>query len=400
MSRPAAVVISPEAPYPMHGGGAIRTASLLDYLAGHYDLDLILFRQAGDSDPAASLPPGLVRRSSTITLPFHSRRPLAWALRNGRRWLLGTPPLLNRFSQQGDQIAGALKGCTYELGVIEHFWCAPYVEQLTSVCRHTTMDLHNIESELHGSCGRSMAWPVSSAHRRFQRACAREERRWLPRFSRLLVTSEEDAQRVQGCAPRVPVTIYPNALPSVCVPVRQEEDVIGFSGNFEYHPNIQGVRFLVEEVWPRLTRQFPDLKLRLIGKNPGAVAHLLGGVTRIEATGPVEDAIDELAKVKVVVVPLVSGSGTRLKILEAWAAARPVVSTTLGAEGLRARNGKEIVLADTATAFAASVSELLCSKEGRRRIGCAARHTFEERFTWQTAWKSLEEIIASGARSD
>ena len=94
MSRPTAVVISPEAPYPMHGGGAIRTASLLHYLARHYDLDLILFRQAGDSDPALSLPQGLVRRSSTITLPFHSRRPLAWALRNGRRWLLGSPPLV------------------------------------------------------------------------------------------------------------------------------------------------------------------------------------------------------------------------------------------------------------------------------------------------------------------
>ena len=108
MSRAAAVVISPEAPYPMHGGGSIRTASLLHYLARDFDLDLILFRQAGDSDPALSLPPGLVRRSSTITLPFHSRRPLAWFLRNGRRWLLGAAAAASLFAAgQRDRGDGA-----------------------------------------------------------------------------------------------------------------------------------------------------------------------------------------------------------------------------------------------------------------------------------------------------
>jgi glycosyltransferase involved in cell wall biosynthesis len=205
----------------------------------------------------------------------------------------------------------------------------------------------------------------------------------------LLVTSEDDARRVQVLAPDAPVTVYRNALPMVCVPERQEEQVIGFSGNFEYHPNIQGVRFFLKEVWPRLAGQFPDLKLRLIGKNAGAIAQYINGVVRIETTGPVEDAIAELAKVKVVVVPLFAGSGTRLKILEAWAAARPVVATSLGAEGLGARPGVDIVLADTPQAFFASVAELLGSKEERRRIGCTARHTFEEGFTWETAWKSL-----------
>ncbi len=389
MSRPAAVVISPEAPYPMHGGGAIRTASLLQYLSRHYDLDLILFRQAGDSDPALSLPAGLVRNTFTVTLPFHSRRPLAWLLRNGRRWVSAAPPLLDRFSQQADEISGILRGRFYQAGLIEHFWCAPYVDRLAGACERTILDLHNIESELHASCARSGSWPLAAAHTRFEHSYVREERRWIPAFSRLLVTSEEDARRVHRLAPAAPVTVYRNALPRVCVPDRQEEQVIGFSGNFEYHPNIEGVRFFVKEVWPRLSARFPDLRLRLIGKNPGAVAHYLNGAARIETTGPVEDAVAELAKVKVAVVPLVSGSGTRLKILEAWAAARPVVATSLGAEGLGAKPGVDIVLADTPDAFAASVAELLGSKDERRRIGCAARHTFEESFTWEAAWKSL-----------
>jgi glycosyltransferase involved in cell wall biosynthesis len=395
MTRPAAVMISPEAPYPMHGGGAIRTASLLHYLVTRYDVDLILFQQAGDTDPALSLPPGLVRDVRTVTLPFHSRQPLAWLLRNGRRWIVGTPPLFDRFS--GDRFSGQereiesfVKGRYYEVGVIEHFWCAPYVTAVAPLCECTILDLHNVESALHASCSRSDAWPFSLAHMRFERAYQRLERRWLPRFSRLLSTSEEDAGRLRQLAPTTPITVYRNALPLVSIPEGVEEDVIGFSGNFEYHPNVRAVRYLATELWPRLKNQFPNLKLRLIGKNPGAIGKYIAGIAGIETTGPVEDAITELAKVKVAIVPLLSGSGTRLKILEAWAAARPVVATSIGAEGLGAKPDIDIVLADTAETFVASVAELLGSNERRRRIGCAARHTYEERFTWQAAWQTLQ----------
>jgi glycosyltransferase involved in cell wall biosynthesis len=397
MSRPAAVVISPEAPYPMHGGGAIRTASLLHYLSPRYDLDLILFRQAGDSDPALSLPP-LARQVWTITLPFHSRRPIAWLLRNGRRWVQGAPPLLNRFSGRGREIASLLAGRRYDVGLIEHFWCAPYVQQLAPVCGRTILDLHNIESELHGSCARSGSWPHSVAHSRFERAYIEEEKRWLPRFSRLLAASHEDAGRLHIPAPDTPVTVYRNALPLVPVPAAAEEQVIAFSGNFEYHPNIAAVKFLVKEIWPQLAGRFPGLKLRLIGRNPGAIARYINpynngpahnGNARIETTGSIEDAIAELARSQVAIVPLLSGSGTRLKILEAWAAARPVVATSIGAEGLGARPEIDIVLSDTPDAFIASVSELLGSKERRRRIGSAGRHTYEEVFTWEKAWQNL-----------
>ena len=227
------------------------------------------------------------------------------------------------------------------------------------------------------------------AHRRFEGSCRREEQKWLPRFSRLLATSEADATRLRNLAPDTPVTVYPNALPLLPVPETQEEDVIAFSGNFEYHPNIAAVRFLTKEIWPSLANRYPGLRLRLIGKNPGAVSQYTSGVAGIETTGAVEDAVAELARAKVAIVPLLSGSGTRLKILEAWAAARPVVSTAIGAEGLGARTGVDMVIADTAPSFVASVIELLGSYERRRRIGLAGRQTYEDAFTWHTAWEKL-----------
>ena len=135
--------------------------------------------------------------------------------------------------------------------------------------------------------------------------------------------------------------------------------MVVFSGNLEYHPNISAVRFFRRRVWPRLRARWPKLRWRLVGKNPRGVAAFTAGDARIEVTGPVPDAVPEIARAKVAVVPLLAGSGTRLKILEAWAAGVAVVSTSVGAEGLDARDGEHLLLADDAASFADAVDRLL-----------------------------------------
>jgi len=158
----------------------------------------------------------------------------------------------------------------------------------------------------------------------------------------------------------------------------------------EYHPNISAVRFFRREVWPLLRERWPGLVWRLIGKNPEAVRKFTSGDARIEVEGQVDDAIRELARAKVAVVPVLAGSGTRLKILEAWAAGVPVVSTTLGAEGLGARDGESLLLADSGPAFAEAVSRLLACIELRQSLGAAGRLLLEKEFTWETAWEKLD----------
>jgi glycosyltransferase involved in cell wall biosynthesis len=130
-------------------------------------------------------------------------------------------------------------------------------------------------------------------------------------------------------------------------------------------------------------------KWRIIGRNAHAVSRYTAGDDRIEVTGPVPDAIPALSAARVVVVPLLSGSGTRIKILEAWAAGRAVVSTTIGAEGLGARHGRHLLIADSAEAFAEAVSKLLGDDELRRAIGNSGRALYEQQFTWPSAWAGL-----------
>jgi glycosyltransferase involved in cell wall biosynthesis len=206
----------------------------------------------------------------------------------------------------------------------------------------------------------------------------------------VLAPSASDARTVETLAPGARVRVYPNAIPWVAVPPKTEEPMIVFSGNLEYHPNLSAVRFFAREVWPGLRERWPLLVWRLVGKAPEAVAKLIAGDPRIQLSGPVEDAVAELARAQVAIVPLLAGSGTRFKILEAWAAALPVVSTSIGAEGLPVRDGEHLLLADTAEAFGGAVSRLLTCKDLRITVGNSGRLLLEKEFTWESAWTGLD----------
>jgi glycosyltransferase involved in cell wall biosynthesis len=377
-------MLSPETPYPLHGGGALRTASLLNYLAQHFEVDLVVFRYRPEQDPAQSLPPGLVRNVQVIDLPHNRKDVVSRGIRNAWRLVKGVPPLVDRFRGFHEALKLAAH---YDLAVIEHFWCAEYLHVIGRVSDRVVLNLHNIESVLHDTCAAAEGGLAGFAHHRFAGHSRQLEREWLPQFDSILTASADDASRVRDSAN---VIIYPNAIPMTPIPDRIEEDVIAFSGNLEYHPNRTAVQFFAREIWPVLSRNNPKLKWRLIGMNPEAIHREIKDLGRVETTGPVADAVSELAAAKVVVAPLRSGSGTRLKIIEAWAAARAVVATSLGAEGLPVTHGTEIYLADQATDFIQSIEYLLGAPDVRKKLGEAGRCLFEHHFSWEAAWRNLD----------
>ena len=185
--------------------------------------------------------------------------------------------------------------------------------------------------------------------------------------------------------------VYPNALPEIPAPHVPEENCIVFSGNLEYHPNVEAVRWFRTSTLAAFRERSPGLEWRLIGKNPEAVARWTSGDDRIRVIGPVEDAVTEIARAKLAVVPLLSGSGTRFKILEAWAAQRAVVSTPIGAAGLKASDGEHLLLAKDANAFADAVLRLLGDSALRANLGQAGHALYLDRYTWPRAWERLSE---------
>ncbi len=369
-----ALFLSPEAPVPGSGGGGWRSASLLEYLRRKYAaVDVVDF-----------------------TLRPHSKSVPARVWRNSMRLVRGVPPLFDRYSGYQDQLAAKLgaqpsqwsgHAAPYQFttGVVEHFWCASYAPLLRAHCRTLVLDLHNIESDLAQTHARAARWPASWASARFAQAYRRLEREWLPRFDVVLVTSEDDARRIQH--PRI--IVYPNALPEIPRPQVAEENSIVFSGNLEYHPNIEAVRWFRSRIWPRIRERCPGVEWRLIGRNPEAVARWTAGDDRIRVTGSVDDAIAEIARAKIAIVPLLSGSGTRFKILEAWAAQRAVVSTPIGAAGLGAVTRQHLLIAETADAFAFAVEQLLGDAPRLAALGQGGRELYLDRFTWPAAWAKL-----------
>jgi len=396
--KPRALFLSPEAPYPAIGGGPLRSASLLEYLAGRFRVHAIVFREPGSPDPARAIPPGLVERIDVLNLPFHSKGAMARSARNLSRLVRRSPPLIDRFAGFATPMAALLAGNSYEVAVVEHFWCAPYVRQLRPHARRAILDLHNIESFWHASLAVRESAMRAFALRRFAAASRRMECKWLSEFDAILVTSAIEGKKLAEIVANAKITIYPNALPAVPAPPRMDREEIVFSGNLEYQPNVEAIRFFRDAVWPLLNSRL-GLKWRIIGKNLEAVRDLVASDPRIELTGVVEDAVAALAESQVAVVPILSGSGTRVKILEAWAAGTAVVSTALGAEGLDCRNGEHLLLADTPSRFAEAVSQLMDSPAERSRIGAAGRSLYERCYTWAVAWENLQELFGNHAAS-
>jgi glycosyltransferase involved in cell wall biosynthesis len=390
-----ALFLSPQPPYPAIGGGPLRSASLLEYLSRRFSVHAIVFREPGDPDPELAVPAGRVDKMDVVNLPYHSKQPLARILRNTSRIVRNRPPLLDRFSGFEDVIAARIAGQHYDVAIIEHFWCAPYVTQLRPCSKEVILDLHNIESVWHQSLAPGESPARAFALRRFATASVALERRLFPKFDRLLVTSEGDSKRVSDIVSESNITVYPNALPYVAAPPREERNEIVFSGNLEYAPNISAVRFFRERVWPTLRSRWPNVRWKIVGKNPEAIRSVVADDERIELTGFVENAVTSIAESQVAIVPLLAGSGTRVKILEAWAAATAVVSTTLGAEGLECRDGEHLLLADAPDHFAEAVSRLLESPADRARIGSAGRLLFEQKYTWSEAWTKLDGIFGN-----
>jgi polysaccharide biosynthesis protein PslH len=167
-----------------------------------------------------------------------------------------------------------------------------------------------------------------------------------------------------------------------------------FLGSMDWSPNVDGMLWFVEQVWPRITARAPESRLDVVSRTPPAtILALAERDSRIRVTGTVPDVRPYLWSGKVAIVPLRIGGGTRLKIYEAMAASLPVVSTTVGAEGLPLDSSETILLADQPVDFAEHCIRLLEDAALRSRIGQSGRDLVAGNFSWESAARCFERLI-------
>ncbi|HEU4793958.1 MAG TPA: glycosyltransferase family 4 protein [Nitrolancea sp.] len=226
------------------------------------------------------------------------------------------------------------------------------------------------------------------------RKLRREERAIWRKFDACCLTSERDERLLRHDLQSARTAVVPNGAdtaffrPQTAPP---EPLTIAFFGQISYYPNTDGLLFFLREVMPRLKLTHPRVKLLIIGPSPPDVISAYEDDDVI-ITGVVDDIRLYLERASAIIAPLRIGGGTRLKILEAMAMGKPVVSTHIGAEGIDVTDGQDILLADTAEEFAARVAQVLDDTALAHRLGDAARRLIEQRYDWQASVQQLAHL--------
>jgi glycosyltransferase involved in cell wall biosynthesis len=257
------------------------------------------------------------------------------------------------------------------------------------------VDSHNIDYDL----ARQYARTGDSFVRRLYasanwRKLRREELGIYREADGVYLCSAVDEQRLLDEVPEARTTVIPNAAdveyyqPRPTDPPPDGRTVV-FFGLLSYVPNIDGVIHFVQDIWPRIAEAHPEARCKIIGGRPPPSLLALAG-PRVELTGFVSDLRPHLAAAAAVVVPLRLGGGTRLKIVEAMAMGKAIVSTRLGAEGIEAVPGRDLLVEDQPAAFAHAVNRLLAEPSLAARIGQSARHLAVARYAWSGAAQALE----------
>jgi glycosyltransferase involved in cell wall biosynthesis len=260
------------------------------------------------------------------------------------------------------------------------------------------LDLHNIEYDVLRRTAEANVGKIRRAYNAINwRKIRREERRAWRRFDGCVLTSARDEALLLSEVPGVRTAVVPNGVDvDSFVPTQEvveEPDTIVFLGAINYFPNTDGLLFFLREAWPTLKRLRPRVRLRIVGpKPPNVIANWPD--PRVRVIGYVDDVRPEMARASAIIVPLRIGGGTRLKVLEAMALGKAVVSTTLGAEGLDVTHEHDILLADDGPGLAAQLARVLSDETLSRRLGEDARKLAVDRYSWRSAAERLARFYS------
>lgn len=405
MRRRRFLVLGAQNPFPPRTGAALRLRQHIDALAALGDVrywgigtqdDL----RDGSSDSDAGVPVeihgvppwkrmGLVRRvlrAIPLLIPWHD--PYASYLFR-RRW--------------ARDLAATIRSWRPDVIVVSEAWLFRYLPQVRRAGVPIVFDMHNVESALRNDIAATLQNPIRRVLESYRtRLMARYERTLLRDADQAWTCSESDREHLEALFPDAPPTVVvPNAIdvtsytprPARAVP---EDPTVGFVGIYNYEPNEAAARRLVDGILPALRRRLPGVRLRLIGKNPTRwMERAAQDDPAIHVTGFVDDIRTELQALHVAAYPLDSGGGTRLKVLEAFAAGIPVVATAKAVEGIDCVPGEHCLQAESDQEFAAAVVRFRQDPGLLERMTASARTLCEEQYSWQAASRRVADAMAA-----
>lgn len=396
--------LTPQLPYPPRQGTAIRNWGLIRHLSARHAISLLSFMEEGQTIDDALR--ATCRRVVTVPAPQRSRAARL------RTLIAREPDLAQRLAsvEFARALAGLLREEAFDLVHIEGLELARYLPLIRSVSPATKRlyDAHNAEYVLQRRASENdrrapARWPAALYSWLQWPRLKRFEALTLRAAHAVTCVSADDAAALRALVPELTPVLVPNGIdvdsyavgargwgagasPQPLVPS------ILFTGKMDYRPNVDAVLWFAKDIWPRIHAHRLEAQFMIVGQRPTAPVRRLHGQQGIVVTGAVEDVRPHLAAASVYAAPLRMGGGTRFKLLEAMALARPIVSTTLGAEGFAVRSGRELLLADAPEAFAEAVLSLLADPARAQALGEAGRAFVAAHYDWSVIVPILEAL--------
>jgi glycosyltransferase involved in cell wall biosynthesis len=387
---------------PLDTGGRSRSYNILRNLSAHHELTLLSYYggrrdEEYETEIVRQLPGAI-----TLYVPHLDGGVLNTFLHYVRHLPSRLPYAVSKFTARKIQgnVSHWLRQGRFDLAVCD-FLSASCNFPITSTTPLILFQ-HNVESELWSRLAAKEAnWIRRLIYRLEAVRMSRYEPVVVRRFDHIIAVSERDRERMATMTDSSRITILPTGVDlsqyRSAEPSSGGRPLVVFTGSMDWEPNIDGVEYFCRDIWPLIREKVPSAQFRIVGRNPHSRVKRLGhGRNSVLVTGTVSSVIDHLREATVIIVPLRIGGGTRLKIYEAMAMGKAVVSTTVGAEGLDVQQGKDILLVDDPATFSGSVVALLTDESLRKRIGRAAADKAAE-YDWSRIALRCERILRRAA---
>lgn len=395
LARPRLLFLCQTLPYPPDSGVAIRTYNILRLLSENFDITALCFyrRRGGATEPGLASSLAALRELADVEVfPIpqeHSRWRLLWdhtrSVLSGRVYTYYAHSS-SAFSKRLLETIGSRPPDLVHVDSLDLMRYLPMVQHLPVICVH-----HNLESELLARRAAVERGGLGRAYVRHQaRLMANAERRWCPRVTLNVCVSDNDATNLRALVGPAEICVVPNGVDvEFFSPGPGDGSGLVFVGSTSWFPNGDALEYFATEILPLVRQQIPDVETTWAGRATDEEKRRFKADHGIEMTGYATDIRPIVKNAACYVVPLRVGGGTRLKILDAWAMGMPIVSTSVGAEGLATIDGENILLRDDPAGFADAVCRVLTDADLRTRLGAAARATAVGVYSWETIGRSM-----------
>jgi polysaccharide biosynthesis protein PslH len=371
---------------PPDTGGKIRSYNILRELASQHSVTFFSFYGAHEGDAHPGLK-NVFDRAVCVPLTLPAPKSPAELLNYGIGLFSSEPYGITKFCRPEvkQKLHALLKQETYDVIVCDFIFAAGVIPWDCPTPK--VLFTHNVEATIwrrHYEVATNPIWKAISWQE--WRKMEAAERRYLRLADHVLAVSEKDRDAFASFLDPAKLTVISTGVDIDYfqpIPVEESADSLVFVGSMDWLPNEDAILYFVDAILPLIKQRRPGVSLEVVGRSPSRKLQALAEREKsVRLTGRVEDIRPFVARGSICIVPLRIGGGTRLKIFEAMAMGKAVISTSVGAEGLPVRAGENILLADTPSDFANSVISLLSDPSHRRRLSISARTLVQEKYGW------------------